>query len=445
MQLAKQKQLPTDVTGRIITSMEKEVYLVEELELRLSIEAVNYHRYIDDFPPSHEFDPQHFNRFITGPLLSEFVQTIYERTKKLNNTEINRYLNISLSQFKTHKPELREQQMKEQYWKDYWHPNLEPNHYSTMSEWDSKYFAHVFKWYSLHFQLFEEATQKAVEEFKAGLLGTPAVNISAPELPKEKIKYDSFNIFIKHLEYNYQYNTTVISFKYSMKENLDYLKKEILTNLIALNKDEKKAYLNRLKYDLENHQQHVWSTAEILDKWYEKYNSPKENDTFFKNSDNTLYQILTSDKPKFKDVYEEGYNEDTEQIQDEFYNYYYGFYINAALNFIQEQIYELDPAIIPNPSASALQAQNPKLKLNITVPQLVYLFKMLHDIKPQIFDIETKTELSNFIAANFITKATKTNGISPDSVYNLFSSTEKKDANFWVDMLKKMLEDARKV
>ena len=76
---------------------------------------------------------------------------------------------------------------------------------------------------------------------------------------------------------------------------------------------------------------------------------------------------------------------------------------------------------------------------------LIYLFKMLNDVKPEIFDIEAKTELSNFIAANFITKATEKEGIKPNSVYNLFSNTEKKVANYWVDILKKMLEDARKV
>ena len=70
---------------------------------------------------------------------------------------------------------------------------------------------------------------------------------------------------------------------------------------------------------------------------------------------------------------------------------------------------------------------------------------MLNDVKPEIFDIEAKTELSNFIAANFITKATEKEGIKPKSVYNLFSDTDKKVANYWVDILKKMLEDARKV
>ncbi len=69
--------------------------------------------------------------------------------------------------------------------------------------------------------------------------------------------------------------------------------------------------------------------------------------------------------------------------------------------------------------------QSQKLQVNITVPQLVYLFKMLNDIKPQIFDIDTKTELSNFISANFVTKATKKDGISPDSAYNLLTDTDK--------------------
>ena len=53
---------------------------------------------------------------------------------------------------------------------------------------------------------------------------------------------------------------------------------------------------------------------------------------------------------------------------------------------------------------------------------------MLNDVKPEIFDIEAKTELSNFIAANFITKATEKEGIKPKSVYNLLGRYFKENA-----------------
>ena len=176
-----------------------QVFLVEELELRVSIEAVEYKHKFDNFWQEHKFDPDYFNRFMEGPLLSEFVQTIYKRTQHLNNQEINKYLTVSLSQFKTHSPKLRFEAMKEQYWKDYWHPNVEPTHYSTMSEYDEKYFGHVFKWYEKHFHLFQEATEQALQDFKKGYLGTFAsYSIQSQQEPKQKLKT---TLTVKELAY----------------------------------------------------------------------------------------------------------------------------------------------------------------------------------------------------------------------------------------------------
>lgn len=179
-----------------------EVYLVEELELRISIEAVEYKRKLDNFWEENKFDPDYFNRFMTGPLLSEFVQTIYKRTQHLNNNEISKYLSVSLSQFKTHNPKLRFEAMKEQFWIDTWYPNSDPSHYSRMCDYDSKYFGHVFKWYEKHFHLFQEATEQALEDFKKGYFGSfadfnRAIN-QQEEKPKNKLKT---NLNVKEIAY----------------------------------------------------------------------------------------------------------------------------------------------------------------------------------------------------------------------------------------------------
>ena len=101
----------------------------------------------------------------------------------------------------------------------------------------------------------------------------------------------------------------------------------------------------------------------------------------------------------------------------------------------QTHLQQLQPQSIPHK----------KLKVNITVPQLTFLFKMLNDLKPDIFDIETKKELSHFIADNFITEATKKDGIKEGSVYNLLTDTDKKTAMFWTEKLSKMIQEARQV
>ena len=77
-----------------------EILIVEELENRLAIEAVDYKRKVDELWETHKFDPTYFDSFISGPLLNEFTKSVYERIKPLNNQVINQYLNLSLQQFK---------------------------------------------------------------------------------------------------------------------------------------------------------------------------------------------------------------------------------------------------------------------------------------------------------------------------------------------------------
>ena len=130
------------------------------------------------------------------------------------------------------------------------------------------------------------------------------------------------------------------------------------------------------------------------------------------------------------------------KIQKDFYMYYLEYYIDNCLVFIDEYLKESDQSISLNKSKASL---NPKLKTNLTVPQIAYLFKLLNDLNPEIFETDAKTDISNFIANSFITKATEKNGISHKSVYNLLSNVEKETANFWATRLQKMLQEARKV
>jgi hypothetical protein len=379
-------------------------------------------------------------------LYSAFIQAIYDRIKPLNSLESNRFLTLSVAQFKTHTPEKREKE----FVINYWHYKCFPKRAGgDVGEFEENYAKHVWKHYTKHFHLFKEITEMFLEDLKTGKLGShPAVS-KINENMATVIKYEAFHHYVSQFKYNYPYQTTVIDFKISMRDYLDYFRTEILDNIILLNKDDRKAYLNRLKYELANKKQHAYTTQKTIDKWFLKYNVQSDDADWASKKDNELYKILSSDPPKFEEEFKDNFNRDTHAIQSDFYNYYYGFYLDAALDFIEEQIKELNPlhllSAYENQAQQVLQPTTPKLKVNISVPQLAYLFKMLNDIKPAIFDIETKTELSNFIAANFITKATKKEGIKAKSVYNHFSNTEKKVANDWIVILKKMLESSRKV
>jgi len=155
---------------------DEEIFIVEELENRLAIEAVEYKRKIDNLWETHKFDPTYFDSFISGPLLNEFSKSIYERIRPLNNQEIIRYLNLSLQQFKTHTPPKRHKAFLLNYHNTYWFPNV--MEYKE-NEYDAKYATHVWKHYNNHFQTFKDTIQKIYDDFRAGLVGTPDI----PPLP----------------------------------------------------------------------------------------------------------------------------------------------------------------------------------------------------------------------------------------------------------------------
>jgi len=92
-----------------------------------------------------------------------------------------------------------------------------------------------------------------------------------------------------------------------------------------------------------------------------------------------------------------------------------------------------------------LTNQRNKIKVNLSVPELAYLFKLLSESKPDIFDVKTKSELYRFISENFITKGKTETAISTNSLNKFFSEADKDVANFWIEHLKKMLVEARKV
>jgi hypothetical protein len=309
---------------------DEEIFIVEEIENRLAIEAVEYKRKIDELWETHKFDPTYFDSFISGPLLNEFSKSIYERIRPLNNQEINRYLNLSLQQFKTHTPPKRHKAFLLNYHNTYWYPNV--MEYKE-NEYDAKYATHVWKHYNNHFQTFKATFQKIYDDFKASLSGTT-------ETAKPSISDDNFRIFINALEYNYPIENAPVSAYHQWKYNLSYLKKEVLNNLIHLDQDARKPYINRLKFELNEELQHSQTTREELERLYDKYETSEEQLLRNRSFDNPLHIAIYDEPPKFKDTFEEGFNPDTENIQFAFYNFHYGEIIREAINFLNEQAFE---------------------------------------------------------------------------------------------------------
>ncbi len=84
-----------------------------------------------------------------------------------------------------------------------------------------------------------------------------------------------------------------------------------------------------------------------------------------------------------------------------------------------------------NPITYIPEIEKLRLKTNLSVPQLALLFKMLSDLKPGIFNINSEAELLRFISANFETKQSKEEGISTDKLRILFNQPDSKAADFW--------------
>jgi hypothetical protein len=161
-----------------------------------------------------------------------------------------------------------------------------------------------------------------------------------------EIKYDDHRAFLKLFEYNYPYKIDTLSFIYFTKDNSDYLKREILTNFISLNLDEKLGYLEQISFDITQLKKNVWATKETLEKWYTKYDVPEDFIFNGNNSFNTLYGFLQSEMPTFRERFEPDYDPDLEASSFDFYNYYYGKALNEMLDYIAEQKNKLQSSTI---------------------------------------------------------------------------------------------------
>lgn len=185
----------------------KELYLVDKLEINLACYASIYQKNCDDFWETYQFDPNFFNEFIPGDLLSEFNLELHDYIKPLNNHEINRYLTASIQQFKTHTPEKRKEMFCEIYHDTYWYPNYMK--YTGSSARDN-FVLHVWKHYSNHFNLFQEATQSAYEIFKASLTNGSANSINNNNLDNKNKKGNKAEILKSNLYENGFFEVTKV-------------------------------------------------------------------------------------------------------------------------------------------------------------------------------------------------------------------------------------------
>jgi hypothetical protein len=91
-------------------------------------------------------------------------------------------------------------------------------------------------------------------------------------------------------------------------------------------------------------------------------------------------------------------------------------------------------------------SKSDKLKVNLSVPQLALLFKMINDLKPTVFNLKSEAELHRFISANFQTKQSDPEkGISTQKLRNEFNSPDYKAIEFWEKHLRTMQAEIKKL
>lgn len=86
----------------------------------------------------------------------------------------------------------------------------------------------------------------------------------------------------------------------------------------------------------------------------------------------------------------------------------------------------------------------PPIKTNLSVGDLALLFRMLFELKPDIFDIKTKAELFRFISSNFTTKKSKEGEISIDTITKKFNDPETKSKELWATHLHTLIAFLKK-
>ena len=154
--------------GNFVPQEEDELLLAEELENRLIIEGVNYKRVLSERWETFQFDKEYFKKFIPHSLYTEFIQSLFAKLEPWNNQEINRYLTLSIAQFKRFQPAHREQQFIQKFARCYWHPNVVDKIYED-EERAAKF---ILKDFIPHYHLFQTEAEKALDLLHKGHIGT---------------------------------------------------------------------------------------------------------------------------------------------------------------------------------------------------------------------------------------------------------------------------------
>lgn len=244
------------------------------------------------------------------------------------------------------------------------------------------------------------------------------------------ISFENYNEFLKIIEYYSPRDIEPVRFNIELDKSLFHLKDEIRNNIILFDKENRISYLKKLLHDLKIPLKSVASISiNDINKWLKKYNTTYEAATSYSDVENELHFFLQSFPVTYSETEKNNYNPLKEDIQIDFCKYFYKHTLEEAIDFINDQFEITEPTA-------------PKLKTNLSVPELATLFRELNKLKPDIFDIKSKAELHRFIANNVTSK--QQDNISTASIKNNFDTPDSKAADFWIEKMYTIIDNLKK-
>jgi len=377
--------------------------------------------------------------FISNKLFQSAQDCVYKIIKQNNDIDINRFFSISLNQINTQVPG----NLPNEILAIYFNNSTTDNERCTTIDGYPEITEYV-DCYLVHSQKYVELIKSLNNDFKLGIITHSKSHSNLTLLSSNNIIYNNFELFLSYFYNGIKNDLSPLKYIYTVSKIVNQFKKEILTNLVTLSKDNRKQYLNRIKLDIQQIEKTPLVSKEVIDNWFLEYHIQSIHTVGDDPRNCSLATYLSADLENLERSFTEMF-EEVILIWHNFYDYYYNFFIDEIQSFIDNNYSEFNVSNYSDITDNQLNIDlHTKLKTNLTVPQLAYLFKMLMDIHPCIFEVKSNADIYRFISANFTTKGNSIT-ISVNSLSDKYSNVDKATADFWLPHLQKMKENARKI
>lgn len=211
---------------------------------------------------------------------------------------------------------------------------------------------------------------------------------------EQKIQSQNYHKFLTLFEYDYMIPKSIMFYFSDLRVNLDLVFKELLSNLINLNTEEKKAYFEKIKFEIKLICQNAIDTSENVAAYISKYCTKEFNIAESLLGENKLYEILRL-PDEIKDIHNPSEVEaEIMDIQFAFFNYYYADFLNQLLRFIddQEKIY------FPNQSIQPFKSELIWKKYDIDLLELITALMESGSINNKTMNLTRKDAIRIFEA-----------------------------------------------